>query len=115
LRDSASGYTGTLYSAQAGNGQWTSWLPDSNAAPNQFYQPSLLAHAAQAQTLVIRWFAPQHIGFDLEETESLLSPITWSPIPDATNLVATDTNLEATIDASTTNQRFLRVRGIPKR
>lgn len=115
IRDSASGYTGTLLSARAGNGEWTSWIQGSNAAPIQSYQPTLSASSGPTQSLVIRWFTPQNMVYDLDETDSLLSPVSWSSLSGATNLVATDTNMAVTIGTGTAEQRFFRARGTPYR
>jgi|GEM_PF-3462882 hypothetical protein len=115
IRDSASAYTGTLFSAQTGNGEWTSWAQGSNAAPIQTYQPTLSASSGPSQSLLLRWFAPQNLEYDLEETDSLLPPVFWSAIPGATNLVAADTNMTVTIGTGAAEQRYFRARGTPYR
>lgn len=115
MRDSASGYTGTLFSAQAGNGEWTSWEQGSNAAPIQSYQPTLSASSEPTQSMVIRWYGPQNIHFDLEETDSLLLPGAWLPVPGATNLTATDSDLTVTNGTGAAERRFFRARGVPYR
>lgn len=115
LRDSASGYTGTLYSANSGNGAWTSWLAGSNAAPLQPYQPTLTTHIFSNQTLAITWFAPQNVQFTLEATETLLAPIPWAPLAGATNLTASDSNITVRVDTRAASAKFFRAAGNPYR
>jgi len=115
VRDSASGYTGTLFSAKSGNGEWTSWLAGSNAAPIQAYQPTLGLEVAANHSLGINWFGVQNIKYSLETTESLLPPVFWLPYAAATNLTVMDSHLEVPVDTSTAGTRFFRVTGIPYR
>lgn len=115
LRDSASGYTGSLFTATSGNGQWTSWAAESNAAPIQMYQPALSANIGPTQALAITWFIPQNIQCSLEGTDSLIPPVSWSPLVNATNVTATDSNRTVPVDTSAAGHAFIRARGIPYR
>lgn len=116
LRDSVSGYTGTLFSASPGNGQWTSWMEGNHAAPMAPYLPVLSAHAPSSQSLVIRWFALQNIEYMVEETDSLLPPASWAPLANGSNVVAVDADLAITNSiAESAARRFFRVKGTPYR
>lgn len=114
VRDSASGYTGTLFSGVSGNGEWTRWA-QGQAAPIQAYQPTLSTRVEPPESVVIRWYGPQNISFDLEETDSLLHPVSWSAVSGATNLTAADTDLAVTNGTGATERRFFRARGVPYR
>jgi hypothetical protein len=115
LRDSASGYTGTLFSAKSGNGEWTSWLAGSNAAPIESYQPTLAAHIGPTQFLAITWFAPRNIDYSLETVDTLLPHGSWVPLAGATNLTAADSNLTVKVDMRDARRKFFRATGTPRR
>ena len=115
VRDSASGYPGTLFSAQPGNGEWTSWQAGSNAAPLQPYAPAPTAQFGPTPSLAINWFAPQNIEYALEESASLLPTASWTPLAGATNLRAADSNLTIVIGTNAEGPRFFRASGTPFR
>ncbi len=115
VRDVVFGYTGTLFSARTGNGEWIRWMVSSNTAPLQAYAPELSAHRAPTQALVVRWFAAENIAFDVEAATSLAPTAHWAKIGHATNLIATNAIVGVVVAPEGTPNRFLRVVGRPYR
>ncbi len=115
IRDSVHQYTGTLFYAQTGYANWTSWgTSTQEVAPVASYEPLVSFERLSPQFLRIRWFALQNFSYDIESANTLSSPIVWSPVTGATNLTAHDANLEVDVLLSGT-QQFFRVVGSPDR
>lgn len=115
LRDSASGHTGTLFSAQSGNGEWSSWTNGSYAAPVEPFAPTLELTAITPTNVALAWFVPQNYRFEVQFTDNLLSSSPWIADGAWTNVTATDSNFIATVSASDVTTRFFRVFGQPYR
>lgn len=118
IRDSAHGYTGTLYNGVFGNGEWRSWNSGTNfVAPINFYQPKLSAlfHLTSG-VMNASWFAQANVNYSLMERDEIKTTTgTWSFVTGATNLTGSDSNITVTVNYGNTSQRFYRLVGSPYR
>ena len=60
--------------------------------------------------VVLRWDSLPGRRYDLQGATSLLQTVHWSPVPDATNLNGTGSEIEVILDASETPYRYFRLR-----
>ena len=115
ILDTASGYTGTLFSAKAGVGEWTSWAAGSNAAPIPLPAPTLAFRPAPTNALSLSWFVPRNNRSEVQYADGLSAGSTWLPFGALTNILAVDSNVTMLVSGGAGTARFYRVRSTPYR
>lgn len=95
VRDSANGFTGSLFTAGAGYGEWTAWTDDTNAvAPIAADAPRLRLVRTVDDAAILSWFGAWHVR---HAVESHAADGAWTPVAGATNLAATDAMISVTL------------------